>query len=353
MFIRFRLLGILFFPLVVLYTLFIYVRNKLYDWGWLKACPVSAPVISVGNIQIGGTGKTPFVEYLSHKVVEMGKQPAILTRGYRRRGRSALLIEQKNRQQLTAESVGDEPLLLSRNLPNAIVGVDSDRCGMAERVLEKYPDSLLIMDDGFQHRRMKRNLDIVLIDISRWSRLPLLFPLTYFRDVKSSLKRTHLVILTRTEGFSVRSELLMKKLSARFEIPLQKGKIEAQFLQRINEDETLPPEWIGGKKVAAFCGIANPEQFFWMLKDLQANILWQRSFPDHHYYTADIISEIKQMALQHRADLIVTTQKDAVKIEDKLPEHADKFYYLKLGVKLDHDQQLNRMIQNVWKEKSD
>ncbi len=132
-----RILAIILFPLPLLYTFIIYLRNKFYDWKWIRASHLPAPVISIGNIQLGGTGKTPLVQWLANYLQNEGYQPVILSRGYKRHQQLTVIIHDGNRDSLTAAQVGDEPLMLARNLPGVIIAVDANRQRAAQEVLKK------------------------------------------------------------------------------------------------------------------------------------------------------------------------------------------------------------------------
>jgi len=348
-FIFLRIIGILFFPLVWLYTLIIYLRNKFYDWGWLKSYSVDAPVISVGNIQLGGTGKTPLVEYISRMLMENGKSVAILSRGYRRKGKEGIIVEDNPKQEITPDMLGDEPCLLKQNLPGVILGVDASRLRMARKILKHRRDITFVLDDGFQHRRLRRNLDIVLIDVSRWSKFSLLFPITQFRDVKSSLARAYLVILNRTQGSEKIVQDLKKDLEHRYKVPILTAQIKPESLQSVSSGEILPLKSLQNKKVSVFCGLANPDQLFKMMGAIGAAIVWQKTFPDHHDYTEKELSKILLQSHQAGAELIVTTQKDVVKINGKIISGIKNLYFLKIFWEIDPKGQLDLMLKQSLK----
>lgn len=329
-----KILSVLFFPLVALYTFFVYLRNKLYDLGWKKSCVFSVPVISVGNIQLGGTGKTPFVEYLTRLFLLMlNFPPVILTRGYRRKSEEPVIVDNENRHQMTPEIIGDEPFLLSRNLKDITIGIDADRCRMAGRILEKKTKTLLLLDDAFQHRRIARTIDIVLIDVSRWSSLPLLFPLTQFRDVKSSLKRAHIFILTRTNRSPEKTAKVKAYLTSRFNAPILTSETRPQGLWAVDDvTDHLSLKALQNKRIAAFCGLAHPRQFFDMLESCGAKIVYRRAFPDHHLYTESNMIQLQKESQKAGALLIVTTQKDSVKLSGRFQKYTDRMYFLDIAM---------------------
>ncbi len=283
---------------------------------------------------MGGTGKTPFVEYLTRVFLLMlNCPPVILTRGYRRKADEPLIVDNENRHEVTPEMIGDEPYLLSRNLKDVTIGIDADRCRMAGQILEKHAKTVLVLDDAFQHRQIARTIDIVLIDVSRWSSLPLLFPLTQFRDVKSSLKRAHIFILTRTNQSPDKTAKVKSYLTSHFSAPILTSETKPQGLWAV-DDETdhLSLKALQNKRVAAFCGLANPWQFFRMLETCGAKVVYRKVFPDHHAYTESNMIQIQEESQKAGALLIITTQKDSVKITGQFQQYTDGMYFLDIAM---------------------
>ncbi len=340
-----RIAGILLFPLVIIYTGIVFLRNKFYDRGWRKPCTVNAPVISVGNIQIGGTGKTPLVEFIAGKLIDKGIPVAVLTRGYRRKSGQDVIAEKA--EGLTAQMVGDEPFLLKQNVPGLILGVGKNRCRSARSILSRHPQTVFLLDDGFQHRQMPRNLDIVLIDVSRWSSLPLLFPLTEFRDNPSSLKRADLIVLTRSDMLPGQSRRLRERLEKIYRLPVLEAEVVPKSVVFLNSPKAYPPETIRGKRIAAFCGIAHPEQFFRTIEELGGLICWRKRFPDHHRYGADEVERIALRAKEAGAEWILTTQKDAVKIEEWENDSEIPAGYLKIGMQVSDLKVFDSLIEQA------
>jgi len=331
MFTWLRALAVLFFPLPVLYTLVVYIRNRLYDWGWFRSYKIPATVISIGNIQLGGTGKTPLVQFLAETLNNEGLQPVILTRGYKRKSTRTIIINSANRENLTVDEIGDEPFLLSRNLPEVTIGVDADRRRAALQVLEANPEAIFILDDGFQHRQLRRDLDLVLVDCSRWSNLPFLFPLTQFRDVPSSLKRAQAIILTHSEDNLTKCEKLSRQLASRCQVPVFYGHYQAIELKGISEAIYCSLDQLKNSNIAAFCGIAQPSVFFNMLSGLGGNICWRGVYRDHYSYQLKDVQEIAQQAKTAGAEYIITTQKDAVKLAALKMPFTEPWFFLQVG----------------------
>ena len=341
-----RILAILFFPLPLFYTFLVYLRNKLYDLGWFKTYQLPATVISIGNIQLGGTGKTPMVQFLAETLIEQKYQPAILTRGYKRKCIQSIIVNSSNRQQITVEEIGDEPFLLSRNLPQVTIAVDANRRRAALQVLKTNPDLTFILDDGFQHRSLRRDLDIVLVDCSRWSSLPVLFPLSHFRDLPSSLKRAKVIILTHWEHDLEASEKLSRQLASRYQVPVFHGLYKAMALKGIWHTRTGLLEELKNKNIAAFCGIAQPSAFINSLLKLGAQVCWKGIYRDHHSYQLRDVQEISRQAASAGAEYIITTQKDAVKLAALKTPLTERWFFLQIGFELQEREEFISLIKN-------
>lgn len=277
------------------------VRNRLFDWGLKRAQQVSVPVISLGNLTTGGTGKTPLVAYLSQWFQSQGASVALLSRGYR-----ALPGE-----------VNDEKLLLDRLCPDVPHYQNPDRCASAEQAIEAGAQ-LLILDDGFQHRRLERDLDIVLIDaVNPWGYGHLL-PRGLMRESKSGLKRAGFVLLTRVDQCGTADLERLRAEVQRF-VPAERiAQVRFAPQRLVNAaGETRELDAVRGKPVWGFCAIGNPEGFRQTLVDAGGKVAGMRVFADHHHYSAEDLQEIGVEAAQAGAELILTTGKDLVKFSEQ------------------------------------
>lgn len=272
------------------------VRNMMFDRGWKKIHRATVPVVSVGNLSLGGTGKTPCVEYVARFYRELGVQVAILSRGY---GSEA--------------GRNDEAMVLEENLPDVPHLQGPNRAALAETAVEELEAELLVLDDGFQHRRLHRDLDIVLIDATCPATRDRMFPRGTLREPMSSLRRAHVVMLTRCSQASNANEL-KRELEAKFPgKPIVMTDHRPSDLLRGEESEPL--ESLRGKPVGGFCGLGNPAAFRRTLEDIGASVADFRSFPDHHNYTRDDVNDLTAWANRLPADAaILTTQKDMVKL---------------------------------------
>jgi tetraacyldisaccharide 4'-kinase len=275
------------------------LRNWLYTRGWKRICRVSVPVVSVGNLTLGGTGKTPCVEYIARFYRERDVRVAILSRGYG-----------------SEDGRNDEARLLEDNLPDVPHLQGPDRASLAGTAVAELDSEVLILDDGFQHRRLHRDLDIVLIDATAPWGYDYLFPRGLLREAPVSLRRADIVVLTRCDQVDAASvERLRQRIRC---VAPGVGLVETSHrpVSWINADKaTRPLEDMRGRPVAALCGIGNPEGFRRTLLQLGLDVQVLRTFPDHHAYSRDDVENLRNWARQQTDDCImVTTQKDLVKV---------------------------------------
>jgi tetraacyldisaccharide 4'-kinase len=279
------------------------VRNRLYDRGWYHTFRSGVPVISVGNLTLGGTGKTPCVEYIARQLTELGRRPVILSRGY------------GNEQ--TDGTQNDEAMVLEDNLPDVPHLQSPDRVAIAMIAFEELEAEVLILDDGFQHRRMQRDLDIVLVD-STW---PLAreasFPRGTLRESIRSLQRAHVIVLTRCDlGDAIEEQVAWLRQRAPHALVVRAIHEPQELVSDDGETESL--ESLRSQPIGAFCGIATPNSFRTMLTRLGAEPTAFRSFADHHPYCRADVADLEAWANQLPSDaIIVTTQKDWVKLRVK------------------------------------
>lgn len=291
------------------YSVVVRLRNFLYSAGLLKTHRAKAVVISIGNITTGGTGKTPLVIWLCRQIISDYKC-AILTRGYKLRTQ-----EDKNTREQKIDDLTDEPAIFTESCPEVKVIVNPDRVAGAEEAAIKFGTKVLIMDDGFQHRRLARDLDIVAIDATEPFGYGRMLPAGLLREPVSSLKRAAAVVITRCDQIAENalSELEEKLRLINPDLVLARS-IHAPVSVKSIDNKEISIEELKGKKIFAFCGIGNPESFINTIKSTGAELVGSKIFNDHHHYTEDCMTEIFEQAERLRADLILTTQKDQNKI---------------------------------------
>jgi len=288
--------------LAVPYSLAVTARNAAYDRGLLPSTPAAAPVVSVGNLTLGGTGKTPLVAWVVRTLAAHGRRPAIVSRGYgARRGERS-----------------DEAAELALLLPGVPHLADRDRVAAARAATALGAD-VVVLDDGFQHRRLARDLDIVAIDATDPFGSGRIFPRGLLREPLAGLRRAHAVVLTRASSVDVdRRVEIRRRCAAACGAALPQVWAEARHhpvrLRSAGGDER-PLTALAAARVAAFTGIGNPAAFRGSLESCGADVAGFRSFPDHHHYTAADLDAVGTWAAGLRADLVVTTLKDLVKID--------------------------------------
>jgi tetraacyldisaccharide 4'-kinase len=275
------------------------VRNQLYERGWKGSHRAPVAVVSVGNLTLGGTGKTPCVEYVARLYRQQELRVAILSRGYG-----------------SGEGRNDEALVLEENLPDVPHLQGADRVGLAMTAVEELESEILILDDGFQHRRLKRDLDLVLVDATNPWGHGYLFPRGLLREPPRSLQRAGVVLLTRCDQVDERTRGRIQERigSCAPNAPVALTTHKPTELHN-SEHTRASLQALTTRPVAAFCGIGNPHAFRQTLADLGAELSAFRIFPDHHAYTRADVEDLRGWAgRQANECIIVTTQKDLVKL---------------------------------------
>jgi len=300
------------------YSTVVGLRNFSYSKGWLKTHRASTKVISIGNITTGGTGKTPLVIWLCKFLQQKGVRCAILTRGYKTRRTSCVMRRAKNErntQYAIRNTEIDEPAILAESCPEAKIIVNPDRVAGAAKAVGELGAKMLIMDDGFQHRRLGRALDIVTIDATRPFGYGRMLPAGLLREPLIALKRANAVVITRcdqtTEAKLTQIEEKLQQVNPDMIIA---RSIHAPVYAKSTDNKEISLKELKDKKIFAFCGIGNPDAFLNTIKQLGANLAGSKIYDDHHHYTDDCLADIYKQAASLKADLILTTQKDWTKI---------------------------------------
>jgi len=290
------------------------MRLSLYGWGVLKQKKFQARIISVGNITVGGTGKTPLVIYLAEKLKERNEKVAILSRGYRRKRKEMVELSHKSVERFNWQEVGDEPYLMARRLSDVPILVTKHRKISGRYAIEKYGVQFLILDDGFQHLKLFRDLDILVIDSTHPFDNGKLLPAGGLREPLSSLKRADVLVLTKTDQAENKEELIRVLRNYNPQAPIVESIYGIHSIERLWEKTHIDTEDMEEKKVLAFSGIGNPFSFENSLDQLRVRILRHRIFPDHFPYSRKDILGLEEDAKSLGADFLITTEKDSVRI---------------------------------------
>lgn len=295
------------------------VRNALYDHHVFKVRRLSRPVVSIGNISLGGSGKTPFVIALGELLKQRGIAFDVLSRGYGRNSAGAAVVDPQG----TPDQFGDEPLLMARKLQvPVVVGADRYRAGLLAE--KQFNTRLHLLDDGFQHRRLHRDFDIVMLPAADLH--DTLLPLGRLREPISALRRADAVVMSATE--------------------------QVESAPRLGAPENL---WIGRRmlqvdkaagKAVAFCGIARPEQFFSQLKSLNIDLSSTITFRDHHRYSQRDIDRLLNVKRTAGADCFVTTEKDLINLTT-LSDRLQPLHVASLRLVLETDTAVGSLIKTL------
>ncbi len=302
-----------------LYELSVRVRAALYENNLVKTHRLSAPVISVGNLTVGGTGKTPCVAFLARFLRDEGHNVAILSRGYKRQSEGRVEVSNGAEILCDPRESGDEPYLLAKLCPGARVVVDRDRYAAGRWLEARAPISVFILDDGYQHLRLARDLNLVLIDATEPLAASRMVPFGKLREPLTGLRRADACVVTRSDQPLDRGSLESAIRSfARADAPIFYAYHEITGLIRLSDGEVVEPAFFARKAVAAVSGIARPDRFNADLELLGMKIALRRDFDDHHRYTSEDFLEIAERAQAARAEAIITTEKDAANLSGEI-----------------------------------
>ena len=344
--------AVILFPLSLIYGMVVFFRNLLFDLGILKSVSFQLPVISVGNITAGGTGKTPHVEYLLN-LLGRDFQIAVLSRGYKRKSRGFQMAVAGS----TVEEVGDELMQIHNRFPQLVVAADNDRIHGIGQLTLKFPGlRAIILDDAFQHRHVNPGLSIVLVDHARPVFRDFLLPMGNLRESRRNIHRADMVIITKCppEISELQRREFIRRLRLRHQQPVfftgyQYGNILPVFRDKA-QAFAMHPQKQKNPGILLVSGIANNKPLKDHLMTCTTRLI-SLSFNDHHTYTPADIRAIERRFAELPADsgIIVTTEKDAVKfreIPDELHNISPFIYYIPIGVKFldEGEKAFNKMV---------
>jgi tetraacyldisaccharide 4'-kinase len=301
-------------PLSVVYGLGVRIRNGLYRRGIRKAHDVGAPVISVGNLTTGGTGKTPLVELLALRMARDGRRVCVLTRGYSRKTTGRVLVSDNEVILADVNDAGDEPLLLAESLRGrAAVVCDKNRVAAAQWAIGNLGSQIFILDDAFQHQQIQRTVNILVIDATNAFGNGKLLPAGILREPRTELRRADCIVITRADESGDLEQLRGQIEEIAGSKPIFTSSIRLSDVS--SPDQNSAADVIERElPVAAFCGIGNPNSFFDLVRREGFDLVFNRTFRDHHSYTQSDINQLVRDASARGAQALVTTTKDAVKL---------------------------------------
>ncbi|MGH9471006.1 MAG: tetraacyldisaccharide 4'-kinase [Terriglobia bacterium] len=299
-------------------------RSAAYRHGWLRSRQLSRPVISIGNLTIGGTGKTPLVALVARLLADRGWRPVILTRGYGRRRGLSLTVAPAGGSRAARERAGDEPCLLAARLPGVPVVVCADRYRAGRFAEERFNPGVHLLDDGFQHLQLRRQMDIVALDATCELSDRALLPAGRMREPLAALKRAHLIVITRAElAGAAALEKLARQVNP--EARIFHARTRLSGLRELRRGSIVPPEALRGKRIFTFCGIGNPKAFFLDLGRWGMTVAGRQAFRDHHVYRPRELAALARRAAAAGASALVVTEKDAMNLPESWTPPLDAF----------------------------
>ena len=327
------------YPLSVIYRVLVFIKNFCYDNKLIKTHHLPCSVISVGNITSGGTGKTPTVLHLC-KILQQksGNNIGIISRGYGRNTKGTILVSKGDGPLRKWESVGDEPFMIAEKTRNIPIVVDSDRYRGGLFLNKHYNTEIIIIDDGFQHRSLSRDLNIVLINGDTNPSDYKFLPLGYLREPWSSLKRADAIIFTKRTPKS----FLIKKVE-KSNINYLNSYLNS-FMSFPNEPKTQKIKKLKGETVILLSGIGDPKSLETTISNYNCLVKGYKIFRDHYHYNKKNISEIIKFAKNKNADYIITTEKDWVKIKPLKPN----FPFIIINIEIDFTEKnsIDKLIED-------
>mgnify|MGYP001244904230 FL=1 len=338
------------FGLSKVFLIIVKGRRWLYEARIIRDHPLGVQVITVGNLTVGGTGKTPVVEKFARVLTDQGRKVAILSRGYRskpppltKRWKNKILLQDEivpprvvsdgKSLLLNSEDAGDEPYMLASNLKDVVVLTDKDRVKSGRYAIEQFGCDTLLLDDGFQYWKLAgRRRDIVLVDAQQPFGNEHLLPRGTLREPPEHIRRADTIFITKSDGETAGLRARIRKHNP------SAGIIECVHWPLFFEDVFNPDQreqigWLKGKKVATLSGIAQPESFEQSLLQQGAELVYTKRFADHHRFNQQEILNTINRAKKRRADVILTTQKDAVRFP-KIDRRDLPIFYMRVEIKI-------------------
>ncbi|QJA06683.1 tetraacyldisaccharide 4'-kinase [Thermosulfurimonas marina] len=300
-------------PLSWVYGMAVRLRRRAYERGWLARRHPGVFSLVVGNLSLGGEGKTPVTLALAEWLWALGRRPVVILRGYGGRGRGPLVVSEGGGSRVSPEVSGDEAQLYAQRLSGVPVVVGRDRLAASELACRRFRPGVLLFDDAFQHLRLSADLYLLVVSAARDPFSEPLFPAGRLREPPGAACRASAILLTRTEDYPERAEALFRRFSEMglpvFSVTLEPGPLVGRFPQGL-----FPVSGLRPRRVVAFCGVGDPESFRRALGARGFEVLHLESFPDHYSYRPRDLKRLYRKAQELSAEALLTTEKDLVKI---------------------------------------
>jgi len=331
--------------LATIWERLVLLRLALYRTGYLKQARSPLFTVSIGNITVGGTGKTPFVEYTARLLLEEGYQPSIISRGYgRRKSKPVVLVSDGKSLLADIDVAGDEPVMLAHHLPGVLIAVASNRAAAARWIESRFRPHVHILDDGFQHLSFSRDLDLLLIDALDPFGDEEMLPLGRLREPLVGIARATAIVVTRADHPFDQLLVESRLRSVAGEIPIFYSFHEAVDVVNPRSQERFPPQKLYNQPVAALCAIGNPQAFLADLRRYGANVVYFRPFRDHHRFTQREIDHVFQLAADAHARLLLTTEKDWLRLcHQRIPQQPP-LYIVKIQARVADEGDFRRFL---------
>ncbi|MFZ2949905.1 MAG: tetraacyldisaccharide 4'-kinase, partial [Desulfuromonadaceae bacterium] len=323
------------------YALVQQLRVRLYQCGILKTERLPRPVVSIGNVTVGGTGKTPVSAYIARILLARGYRVAVLSRGYggSLEGQTCVVSDGATIM-LSAGECGDEPYLLASTVPGLMIVIGTDRYAAGQMAMQQLAPDIFLLDDGFQHLRLHRDLNILLLDFSLPFGNGWTLPAGILREPSAAVKRADLVIFTRAPESAINNRDMGGT-------PRCLSSHTIVDLLPLGSHSPVPFSHCSGHTVLAFAGIADPDSFFTGLRGQGLNLVQTLSFPDHVIYDPERCNEIADAMRTSGADFIVTTEKDGVKLKGFSVDCAARTLLARLELTIDNPAVLSGLLDNL------
>lgn len=307
--------------LSVVYRAALLARGWVYDARLLSTQRLPCPVVSLGNVTVGGSGKTPLAELAALTLVALGAAPALVSRGYGRVTRGVQVVADRGGVRLGARAAGDEPLLLAERLPGIPVIVGENRFEAGRQAVEAHGASVIVLDDGYQNRTIAKSLEILVVSArAPWGN-GRLFPRGQLREPLSTLRRSHLVVVTNPTGEEEVDAITRTLRVHDSPAPVVTARYEPLEVRRAGDGARLPLSELRGRRLLGVGGLASPRSFMETLRGLGVPLAGFAEFGDHHWYSDSDLAEVARRARLAGAEGLITTEKDAVRLRELTLPH--------------------------------